>query len=140
MKLSLSLTILVLFVVALSLVTSNGDFSAKAQVGEPGVPQIRQLFGGKIQQVHYCTCPSQLGTIWLQVGPPVAKSVLVIPLRSIQYAWWNYTVGTWTLGDAGPSQEACYDFIGKGCVAVRYGFPVLRIGTSPLSQEPVQAP
>lgn len=133
MKISTSLILLLVLISTLSFIPPPAGLSLRAQDGEipDGPVKTRELFGGKIQQVEVCTCPAAppFAFLWMQVGPPVSKAIVLTPF-SLQYLFYSYKVGSWTLGDALPVQTACYQYIGTGCYATKYGFPVIHIGTS----------
>lgn len=150
MKVIPSLILLAFFVAILSVTPPPAGLTLRAQDGEiptsgpgSGETKTRELFGGRIQQVDVCTCPAAppFAFLWMQVGPPLSKPIVLTPL-SLQYLFYSYWVGNWTLGDAMPVQAACYQYIGTGCYATKYGFPVIHIGTSlgsgdsPESQSP----
>lgn len=133
MKLSIFLTLLVVFVTVFSLITPGTTLTpAQAQVGEAGATVPRILFGGRIQEVDICTCPIR-AFLWLKIGPP-RPSQIVLTWSTLQYLHYAYFVGNWTLGDAAPVLEACQDLApkrgGTFCSPVNFGFPAIHIGTS----------
>lgn len=111
---------------------SGGGFSGGGGGGGGGYGGKGTVFGGRVQESMECFCRDVITSgKWIKVGQPRPGEFFISHIYSHNYDYKPVNDNEWVLGSSVPiSMECKIDTVIYGCVKVKDGDLVLKIGSS----------